>query len=162
MDWEAWWGTVHGVTESRTRLRDFTFPWQCSGQDCATTAVPLAREPRYHMPHGVAIKITMIIENCHKSLTKSASKKHNRQIQTYINKHIWSLWALLWQEIYQAYEDSWQGKVYGSMIEQKSSRWVSLGGKSSLKCHWNTMQSITPYNVLTRQLSFPPAQISLI
>ena len=25
MDGEAWWATVHGVTESRTRLSDFTF-----------------------------------------------------------------------------------------------------------------------------------------
>ena len=58
------------------------------------------------MPHGVATKIIMIIKNCHKSLTKSASNKCNSQIQTYINKHIWSLWALLWQEICQAYEDS--------------------------------------------------------
>ena len=25
MDGGAWWAAVHGVTESRTRLRDFTF-----------------------------------------------------------------------------------------------------------------------------------------
>ena len=25
MDGGAWWATVHGVTKSRTRLRDFTF-----------------------------------------------------------------------------------------------------------------------------------------
>ena len=25
MDRRAWWAAVHGVTESRTRLRDFTF-----------------------------------------------------------------------------------------------------------------------------------------
>ena len=26
MDGRAWWATVHGVTESRTRMSDFTFP----------------------------------------------------------------------------------------------------------------------------------------
>ena len=43
MDGEAWWATVHGVTESRTRLSDFTFMdtkcqhclarWQVLGYD---------------------------------------------------------------------------------------------------------------------------------
>ena len=28
MDGEAWWATVHGVTKSRTQLRDFTFKMQ--------------------------------------------------------------------------------------------------------------------------------------
>ena len=38
MDGEAWWATVHGVTESRTQLSDFTFTfvvpvsWQSSHQ----------------------------------------------------------------------------------------------------------------------------------
>ena len=27
MDGGAWWAAVHGVTESRTRLSDFTFPF---------------------------------------------------------------------------------------------------------------------------------------
>ena len=27
MDRGAWWATVHGVTKSRTRLSDFTFPF---------------------------------------------------------------------------------------------------------------------------------------
>ena len=29
MDGEAWWATVHGVAESRTRLSDFTFVFIC-------------------------------------------------------------------------------------------------------------------------------------
>ena len=28
MDGGAWWAAVHGVTESRTRLSDFTFTFQ--------------------------------------------------------------------------------------------------------------------------------------
>ena len=30
MDGGAWWAAVHGVTKSRTRLSDFTFPFSLS------------------------------------------------------------------------------------------------------------------------------------
>ena len=30
MDGGAWWATVHGVTKSQTRLRDFTFTFRSS------------------------------------------------------------------------------------------------------------------------------------
>ena len=33
MDGGAWWATVHGVTKSRTRLRDFTFFLSCREQE---------------------------------------------------------------------------------------------------------------------------------
>ena len=29
MDGGAWWAAVHGVTEGRTQLSDFTFPFHC-------------------------------------------------------------------------------------------------------------------------------------
>ena len=29
MDGGAWWATVHGVAQSRTRLGDFSFTFQC-------------------------------------------------------------------------------------------------------------------------------------
>ena len=33
MEGGGWWGTVHGVAKSRTRLSDFTFTFQCTAQE---------------------------------------------------------------------------------------------------------------------------------
>ena len=37
MDGGAWWGTVHGVTKSRTRLSDFTFSFNVCFQVTLST-----------------------------------------------------------------------------------------------------------------------------
>ena len=44
MDGGAWWAAVHGVAKSRTRLRDFTFPFHfhASEREMATHSSVLA------------------------------------------------------------------------------------------------------------------------
>ena len=42
MDGGAWWDAVHGVTKSRTRLRDFTFTFHFHALEMATHSSVLA------------------------------------------------------------------------------------------------------------------------
>ena len=46
MDGGAWWAAVHGVTEGRTRLIDFTFPFHFHAleKEMATHSSTLARK----------------------------------------------------------------------------------------------------------------------
>ena len=56
MDGEAWWAAVHGVTEGRTRLSDFTFPFHFHAleKEMATHSSVLAwRIPETGEPGGL-------------------------------------------------------------------------------------------------------------
>ena len=56
MDGEAWWATVHGVTKSQTRLRDFTFTFNFHAleKEMATHSSVLAwRIPGTGEPSGL-------------------------------------------------------------------------------------------------------------
>ena len=54
MDGGAWWAAVHGVTESRTRLSDFTFTFHALEKEVATHSSILAwRIPRMGEPGGL-------------------------------------------------------------------------------------------------------------
>ena len=56
MDGGAWWAAVHGVAKSRTRLRDFTFPFHCHAleKEMATHSSVLAwRIPGTGEPGGL-------------------------------------------------------------------------------------------------------------
>ena len=56
MDGGAWWAAVHGVTKSRTQLRDFTFTFHFDAleEDMATHSSVLAwRIPGTEKPGGL-------------------------------------------------------------------------------------------------------------
>ena len=56
MDGGAWWAAVHGVVKSRTRLRDFTFPFHFDAleKEMATHSSVLAwRTPGMAEPGGL-------------------------------------------------------------------------------------------------------------
>ena len=56
MDRGAWWAAVHGVVKSRTRLRDFTFPFHFHvlEKEMATHSSVLAwRIPGMGQPGGL-------------------------------------------------------------------------------------------------------------
>ena len=54
MDGGAWWAEVHGVTKSRTRLRDFTFHFDALEKEMATHSIVLAwRIPGTAEPGGL-------------------------------------------------------------------------------------------------------------
>ena len=56
IDWGAWWAAVHGVSESRTRLSDFTFTFHFHGleKEMATHSSVLAwRIPGTGEPGGL-------------------------------------------------------------------------------------------------------------
>ena len=56
MDGGAWWAAVHGVAKSRTRLRDFTFPFHFHvlEKEMATLSSVLAwRIPGTGEPRGL-------------------------------------------------------------------------------------------------------------
>ena len=62
MDRGGWWAAVHGVTESRTRLSDFTFPFHFHAleKEMATHSsvlawrIPGTEEPGWAAVYGVA------------------------------------------------------------------------------------------------------------
>ena len=60
MDGGAWWAAVHGVAESRTRLRDFslTFHFHALEKEMATHSSILAwRVPGTEEPGGLLSKV---------------------------------------------------------------------------------------------------------
>ena len=76
MDGEAWWAVVHGVTGSRTRLSDFTFPFHFHAleKEMATHSSVLA----WRIP-GTGSLVGFGLCGCTESDTTEATQQQQQQ-----------------------------------------------------------------------------------
>ena len=84
MDGGAWWAAVYGVTQSRTQLNDFTFPFHFHAleKEVATYSSVLAwRIPGTGEPGGVAQSQTQL-----KRLSSSSSVYMKREAEDEVVK----------------------------------------------------------------------------
>ena len=77
MEGGAWWAAVHGVTKSRTRLSDFTFPFHFHALEKAVatpSSVPAWRIPGTGEPGGLPFMGSHRVELDWKRLSRSSIK----------------------------------------------------------------------------------------
>ena len=80
----AWWASVHGVTKSRTRLRDFTFTFHFDAleKEMATHSSVLAwRIPGMVEPGGLPSMGSHRVTRLKRLSSSSSSSKHSSQLK---------------------------------------------------------------------------------
>jgi len=88
MDTEAWCATVHGVTESRTRLSDWTeLTEHCQGQRIAQRHTELIDTPKPTTGHGTALQRDKI--QLHQPEHRHKLPQPGKHHRTLIQPHPW-------------------------------------------------------------------------